>query len=111
MVKSVNHIKNICCTCCIEKIEKILIELGIPYLKVKMGEVILQEKPTKRQMKLLNNRLKANNHEFIGIKKELSLVSIKFFIHQWVNIPESCKDKKLSDYQSETGLYQKKYKF
>lgn len=94
-------IKNMVCNRCIMAVENELSKAGLTAESIKLGEVILEEKPTDTQHNALENALQLLGFEIIGDKKKTLIEKIKNTIIELVHYQDSEMKTNLSDVLSE----------
>ena len=90
------YIKNMVCDRCILAIKEQLQKAGIPYTRVNLGEVELENEPTPTQLDMLNTGLTAIGFELLDDKKEKLVEKVKNIIIALVHRNEEGNNKKLS---------------
>jgi AraC-like DNA-binding protein len=84
------------CDRCILVVKEQLDKAGIPYTKVNLGEVELENEPTPAQFDNLNKGLTALGFELLDDKKEKLVEKVKHIIISLVHRHEEGNNKKLS---------------
>jgi AraC family transcriptional regulator len=84
------------CDRCVLAIKEQLHKAGIPYTKVNLGEVELENEPTPAQLDNLNKGLTAIGFELLDDKKEKLVEKVKNIIIALVHRKEEDNNKKLS---------------
>ncbi len=74
------HIKNVVCRRCKMTLRQILERLRIPYVKISLGEVVLEEPLTKSQQKAFQSEIKKVGFELLEDKNERLVNAIKSII-------------------------------
>jgi AraC-like DNA-binding protein len=90
------YIKNMVCDRCILAIKEQLDKAGLPFNKVNLGEVELENEPTSVQLDNLNKGLTAIGFELLDDKKEKLVEKVKNIIISLVHRNEEGNNKKLS---------------
>ncbi len=86
------YIKNMVCPRCIMAVQDILIKLEIPYIEVRLGEVILKEPKENYDLDPLQSELKKIGFELIEDKQLQLVESIKNLIIDLVRNPQESKN-------------------
>src|SRR5690554_7634636 len=94
-------IKNMVCNRCIMADDNELSKVGLTDESIKLGEVILEEKPTDTQHNALENALQLLGFEIIGDKKKALIEKIKNTIIELVHYQDSEMKTNVSDVLSE----------
>lgn len=99
------------CHRCILSVEGILAELTIPYDKVSVGEIVLEQMPEAGEIKLLGESLKRIGLELIDNKQSALIEKLKQLIIQKARneVEENAKNLKLSGYISNHVPYEYTY--
>src|SRR5690606_30961180 len=101
MEKEIVLIKNMVCHRCIITVESILANLNISFVKVNLGEVVVQSNLSQEQTELLQNELKKIGFEIIAEKHEGISNKIKSVIIQGIFEDKNFSNKNLSAVLSE----------
>ncbi|MBS3805877.1 MAG: helix-turn-helix transcriptional regulator [Bacteroidales bacterium] len=97
------HIKNMVCPRCIMAVKDILENQGIPYIDVRLGEVILQHPKEQYDLTGLKKELHDVGFEMIEDQQVQIVERIKNIIIEWVRSPQNHKKiYNFSDYLAET---------
>ena len=83
------YIKNMVCDRCISVVTNELLELGIGYTSVRLGEVDISEKLSDPQNKQLRERLKTHGFEVLDDKKSALISQIKSAVINYIHFDES----------------------
>ncbi len=106
MQKDTLHIKNMVCMRCVSAVKKTLESLEIPYVDVKLGEVVLNVSKKNLNIELLDSELKRIGFELIDDDKSKIVNKIKTEIINYIYFSGDVVRKiNFSDYIAEkTGL-------
>ena len=90
-------IKNMVCNRCIMVVKHQLDHLGIPYENVRLGEVVLSQPATEKQLEDLRKELRIVGFELLDDKKAALISRIRSLIIQLIHQPDfDEKNRKLS---------------
>ena len=81
-------IKNMVCNRCIMVVKQQLDHLGIPYEHVRMGEVVLSQPATEKQLEDLRKELRTVGFELLDDKKAALISRIRSLIIQLIHQPD-----------------------
>ncbi|MDH3709054.1 MAG: AraC family transcriptional regulator [Cyclobacteriaceae bacterium] len=81
-------IKNMVCQRCIKVVKEILVDLGITFQQVNLGEVHLDTTLSKEQATKLHRKLQQDGFEILGDKNAKTVERIKNTIIEYVHQPE-----------------------
>lgn len=95
------HIKNVVCRRCKMTLRQILERLRIPYVKISLGEVVLEEPLTKSQQKAFQSEIKKVGFELLEDKNERLVNAIKSIIISDIYEGEGFSNQNLSVILSE----------
>ncbi|HEX8376824.1 MAG TPA: AraC family transcriptional regulator [Pedobacter sp.] len=95
------YIKNMVCRRCITAVEGVLQSLQFSTASIRLGEVILADKPTKDQLAKLSNHLKELGFELLDDHKHQIIDKIKTIIINQVHYDHDRKVKNLSEILTE----------
>ncbi len=102
-------IKNMVCQRCIMTVENILNELNIPFSKVDLGEVHLQQKLTEEEYKQLETSLQKVGFELIETRVNNIIETIKRLVLQYIDLGSDNETIKLSSHITKTLSYDYSY--
>lgn len=95
------HIKNMVCPRCIQSVQKEALLAGLKIRSIQLGELILAEKCTEKQLQKFKNGIERNGFELITDKREQMVESIKTAIINVVQYDHPIPGhKNFSDYLS-----------
>lgn len=105
-MKNYIHIKNMVCHRCILMVEQILTKLNIPYIEVRMGEVLLDTELKNIDIDNFEKELNAVGFELISDKKSQIISQIKNEIINYIHYRPDFKRKlNFSDYLAKKTGY------
>lgn len=103
------HIKNMVCPRCIMAVEGVLKEIGISFLDVSLGQVVLQTGLAEKERQELSYGLKKLGFELLEPGKSVIISRIKTLIIEHVHYSEESIPVNFSTYLSDQLLYDYSY--
>ena len=108
-MEQIIHIKNMVCPRCKMAIQTILVELGIPFSTIELGEVKTSGTLSIEQKKKLGNKLKDIGFELLESEKSVLIAQIKSLIVQQVHFSSSELKVNFSDFLAEKTKHNYNY--
>ena len=109
MKRELLHIKNMVCPRCIMAVEGVLKELGIGFLDVSLGQVVLHTIPTEKERQELSSMLKKLGFELLEPGKSVLISRIKTLIIKHIHYSEESIPVNFSTYLSDQLHYDYSY--